>query len=257
MKNFRILCAMLVLFISSCKKEDPDPPIENWCLQFEDEFDSLNTNIWTASTQPKGITARTDRPENLRTENGSLIMELHKENYEGYAYTGSEIQAPAIQKYGKFECRAKLPSANRAWPAFWLLGTGDHYGAWPKCGEIDILEYWGYKAPNFSTNIHTKYSNWQNGKHRENHETSVNLPDATTEFHIYGLEWYKDRLEFYLDGNLYWTYNKISDNWRKWPFDQPMYILFQLYATPDYEGADTDLPAQFEVDYVRIYSACD
>ncbi|MCB0506566.1 MAG: glycoside hydrolase family 16 protein [Cyclobacteriaceae bacterium] len=247
-----ILCAWV-----SCKNEDPEPPVENWCMIFEDQFDSLNRTVWEPTIAPNGITSRTDRSENLRIENGLLIMELHKENYDGYAYTGSDIASIDYYQYGKIECRARLPKANIAWPAFWLLGSYDEYGAWPNCGEIDILEYWGYNAPDFYTNIHTKHSNWKNGKDRAAHSTSYTLSDATEEFHVYGMVWYRDRLEFYLDDNLYWTYHKIKDSWRKWPFDHPMRIVFQMYAGPDYHGSVADLPDQFEVDYVKVYEACD
>ena len=253
----RFAAFIVITVLVSCKKEAPDPSVENWCLVFEDEFDTLDQTVWEPTVDPNGITYRTKRPENLRVENGSLVMELHKENYEGYEYTGTDIASSDYYLYGKFECSAKLPKANRAWPAFWLLGSYDKYGVWPNCGEIDILEYWGNSGPEVYTNIHTKNSNWKNGKKRKDHSTSVTIPDATEQFHLYGLEWYKDRLEFYLDGKHYWTYNKSSDNWRKWPFDNPHRIVFQMFAGTDYEGSDADLPDQFEVDYVRVYEACD
>lgn len=247
----------LQIFLVACKKEPADPAVENWCLVFEDEFDTLDQTIWEVSVAPNGDTYRTDRSENVRVENGLLIMELHKENYEGYEYTGADIASNEYFQYGKVECKAKLPKADIAWPAFWMLGSYDEYGVWPNCGEIDILEYWGHEAPNVYTNIHTKHSNWKNGKNRNEHSTSFSLPDASDQFHIYGLEWYKDRLEFYLDGNLYWTYHKISDNWRKWPFDHPHRIVFQMFASADFEGSDAGLPDQFEVDYVRVYEGCE
>ena len=254
-KQFVVLIILIVLV--SCKKEPSDPHIENWCMVFEDEFDTLDQSVWDVAVAPNGDTYRTDRPENVRTENGFLILELHKENYEGYEYTGTDIASTEYYQYGRIECRAKLPKANIAWPAFWLLGSYDEYGVWPKCGEIDILEYWGHEAPNVFTNIHTKHSNWKNGNDRERHSTSFSLPDATEQFHVYGLEWYNDRLEFYLDGSHYWTFNKFNDNWRKWPFNNPHRIVFQMFASPDYEGSVADLPDQFEVDYVRVYDACE
>jgi len=254
-KQFAILIILTALV--SCKKEDPDPPVENWCLDFEDQFDSLNLTYWTPTVAPNGSTYRTDRSENVRVENGLLILELHKEEYEGYHYTGSDIVSPDLEPYGKIECSARLPTADRAWPVFWLLGSYEEYGAWPECGEIDIMEYWGHQAPNVYTNLHTKNSNYKNGRKRDKHSTSYSLPDATEQFHVYGMEWYRDRLEFYLDGNHYWTYNKLGDSWRKWSYDHPMKIVFQMYATPDYEGSDEDLPDQFEVDYVRVFRACE
>lgn len=254
--NYQFTLLVILVAFVSCKKEEPDPPVQNWCLEFEDQFDSLNLNYWSPTVAPNGITYRTDRPENIRVENGLLIMELRKENYEGYEYTGSDILSPNIEPYCRVECSARLPTANRAWPVFWLLGEYDTYGEWPNCGEIDIMEYWGHAYPNVYTNLHTKHSNFENGRDRNNHSTSHEIADATTQFHVYRMDWYGDRLEFFLDGNHYWTYNKLGDGWRKWPYDHPMKIVFQMYATPDYDGSDADLPDIFEVDYVRVWRAC-
>src|SRR5690606_18107199 len=144
-----------------------------------------------------------------------LVLELRKEEYEGYHYTGSDIVSPDIEPFGRIECSARMPTANRAWPVFWMLGSYDEYGEWPNCGEIDIFEYWGYQAPNVYTNLHTKHSNFINGKDLNRHSTSQVVSDASAEFHVYRMDWYSDRLEFYLDDSHYWTYNKIVSGWRK------------------------------------------
>ena len=36
--------------------------------------------------------------------------------------------------------RAKLPSGDGLWPAFWTLGNNISTVSWPACGEIDIFE---------------------------------------------------------------------------------------------------------------------
>lgn len=252
-----VLCFIIVSF-SACDKNNPIEDTtqkEAWNLIWSDEFNgsSIDQNLWEISETPKGITARTSRNQNLRIENGLLIMELHKEEYDGKHFTGSEIKSRGAILYGKFECRAKLPSASRAWPAFWTLGKFQNYGEWPNSGEVDIIEYWGYSDPQIFINIHTKHSNWENNIDRQNHSKSFSLPDARDEFHVYTMEWYSDHMNFLLDGQLYWTYNKLDGNWEQWPFDKPMLVLLQLYATNDWTGSDSDLPAQFEIDYVRVY----
>ena len=61
-------------------------------------------------------------------------------------------------KYGRFEMRAKLPSGQGSWPAFWMLPTDYVYGGWPKSGEIDIMEAVNLKVAdeegNVESNIH-------------------------------------------------------------------------------------------------------
>lgn len=41
--------------------------------------------------------------------------------------------------YGRFEIRARFNPREGMWPAFWTLGVKEE---WPKCGEIDIMEYY-------------------------------------------------------------------------------------------------------------------
>ena len=43
-------------------------------------------------------------------------------------------------KYGRVEISAKLPRGDWLWPALWMLPVDDAYGAWPRSGEIDIME---------------------------------------------------------------------------------------------------------------------
>ncbi len=43
-------------------------------------------------------------------------------------------------RYGRVEIQAKLPRGDWLWPALWMLPVDDEYGAWPRSGEIDIME---------------------------------------------------------------------------------------------------------------------
>ncbi|XP_055310992.1 beta-1,3-glucan-binding protein-like isoform X2 [Sitodiplosis mosellana] len=43
-------------------------------------------------------------------------------------------------KYGRLEVIAKLPLGELLWPAVWLLPTGWRYGGWPRSGEVDLFE---------------------------------------------------------------------------------------------------------------------
>ncbi|KAG9618885.1 putative beta-1,3-glucan-binding protein, partial [Aureobasidium melanogenum] len=43
-------------------------------------------------------------------------------------------------KFGRIEVEAKLPAGDWLWPAIWMLPKDDVYGAWPRSGEIDIME---------------------------------------------------------------------------------------------------------------------
>lgn len=44
------------------------------------------------------------------------------------------------QKYGLFLYKARLPRGQHIWPALWTAGVVDGSNAWPKTGEIDVME---------------------------------------------------------------------------------------------------------------------
>ena len=96
----------------------------------------------------------TDRPENVRIENGKLVIESRKEMYQGSKYTSTRIKTKKSWKYGRFEIRAKLPAGRGTWSALWALPTDWEYGNWPLSGEIDIMEHVGYDEDVIVTSLH-------------------------------------------------------------------------------------------------------
>jgi beta-glucanase (GH16 family) len=66
-------------------------------------------------------------------------------------------------QYGKIEARMRAPSANGAWPAFWMLGTSTKLNLeWPRTGEIDIMEHVNSSRWVYGT-LHWHDLNWTNG----------------------------------------------------------------------------------------------
>lgn len=56
-------------------------------------------------------------------------------------YTSGKVMTKSFVsiKYGMVEARVWVPNLDLGgWPAFWLLGTANY--AWPRCGEIDMME---------------------------------------------------------------------------------------------------------------------
>ena len=49
-------------------------------------------------------------------------------------------------KYGKVEVKARFPTGDWLWPQISLLPVNDTYGAWPRSGQIDILNGRGNNA---------------------------------------------------------------------------------------------------------------
>lgn len=238
-------------------------------LVWADEFNvdgMVNPKNWTYE---KGFVRNQEiqyytenRPENCRVEDGHLIITGRKENkqyadttsFSDGTYTSASIMTNKKHswKYGRFEIRAKVPSGQGPWPAFWAKGINQNEGiGWPTCGEIDIMEY-SAQGPEM---IHNAI--WGESSSNPSSEPIRLQKDYSDDFYIYSLDWNENRLVFAID-NIVTHVVDISDISHN-PFRQEFFILINLAL-----GASTDrtlggkldpscLPLEYIVDYVRIY----
>ena len=137
------------------------------------------------------------------------------------------------------------------WPAIWMLGLS---GGWPKCGEIDIMENVGYDPDAIHTNMHTaKYNHMK----RNNKGATIKIAKPYEDFHVYAVEWHPDRIDSFLDGKKYFTYQNEKSGEDAWPFDKPEYLILNIAIGGDWggqKGIDNSIfPQKMEIDYVRIY----
>jgi len=242
-----------------------------WSDEFEEEGVIDNSKWHHQTLLPNGsswynneIQHYTDRIDNSNVSNGVLNIVAKKEVYSSQGvtkqYTSARLNSKFAFQYGKIEIRAKLPSGLGTWPAIWTLGKNinengaywDNQGygttSWPACGEIDIMEHWGYNQNYVQSATHTPSS----------YGGTVNIggqviPTASSEFHTYTLLWYPDRLVFSVDGNIHYTYKPIELNSDAWPFNEDQYLLLNFAILPDIDPnfvADT-----LEVEYVRVYQS--
>jgi beta-glucanase (GH16 family) len=198
-----------------------------------------------------------NRPENARVENGLLIIETRKETWQNREYTSAKLRTKGkVQwKYGRFEVRAKLPAGRGTWPAIWMLSAKEPL-VWPNDGEIDIMEHVGYDPGVVHGTVHTQAYNHvkktQQGK-------QINIPDASTAFHTYAIDWTSEKIDFLVDGKTYFTFDKQSygSRYEQWPFDQPFYLILNVAIGGNWGGQqgvdDTIFPQRMEVDWVRVY----
>lgn len=200
------------------------------------------------------------RPENARVENGNLIVEARKEQYEGSEYTSARLVSrfKGDWRYGRIEAYAKLPSGRGTWPAIWMLPTNWVYGDWPKSGEIDIMEYVGYDPGVVHGSIHTEAYNHVLGTQKT---ATFSVPDAETAFHLYALEWTAEKIDIYVDNNKYFTFTNEHKDYKTWPFDQLFHLILNIAVGGNWGGAqgvDPNIwPQKMYVDYVRVYQYVD
>ena len=196
------------------------------------------------------------RTKNARVKNSTLIIEAHKEDYEGKNYTSARLvtKNKGDWKYAKVVVRAKLPEGTGTWPAIWMLPTEWSYGGWPESGEIDIMEHVGYEENVVHGTIHCEAYNHVKGTHKGK---KITIPDATSAFHDYKLEWTAEKIEIFVDDNHYFTFENEGTGWETWPFDKKFHLILNIAVGGSWGGAhgvdDSIFPQQLVVDYVRVY----
>ncbi len=239
---------------------------QTWSLVWSDEFDqagSPDTSKWAYDIGGSGwgnneLQYYTDRPENARVENGSLIVEARKELFNGREYTSARLttRSKADWLYGRVEVRAKLPTGVGSWPAIWMLPVGDSYGdgGWPDNGEIDIMEHVGFDQDRIHGTVHTEKYNHSKNNQKGN---SLTVAGASTAYHVYTIEWSPKRIEFFVDDTLYYIYHNENEGWISWPFDKSFRLILNVAVGGDWGGQqgvdDSSFPQVLEVDYVRVY----
>lgn len=187
---------------------------------------------------------------NHTVSNGMLTIEIKKEN-ENYTSTRITTAKKKEFQYGRIEARAKIPVGKGIWPAFWMLGSNIKEIGWPKCGEIDILEYVGREPHMAYTSLHTQ----------DSHGNTINTKKTTISnieegFHLYAIDWTKDKIVFLIDDKEVYTFQPAPKNENTWPFNQPFYIIVNAAVGGNFGGHeidDTIFPQKFEIDYIRVY----
>ncbi|MDZ7369867.1 MAG: glycoside hydrolase family 16 protein, partial [candidate division KSB1 bacterium] len=196
------------------------------------------------------------RAENARVENGMLIIETRHDNYQNSPITSASLttEGKAAWKYVRVEVRAKIPTGLGMWPAIWMLGVNYRSVGWPACGEIDIMENVGYDPEVIHANVHTKAYNHMRGNNKGDR---ITIKAPWEDFHIYALEWRRDRLDFFVDNVKYFTYENEGTGADAWPFDQPHYLILNSAFGGSWGGSKgldpRVLPQKFYIDYVRVY----
>jgi beta-glucanase (GH16 family) len=292
-----ILLAISFIITSSCSTSETQTVAQFTELVWSDEFDidgAPNPDNWgyDIGTGFNGwgnneLQYYTDRPENITVQNGILIITARDEYFQGSNYTSARIltKGKFEQQYGRFEARIRLPHGKGLWPAFWMLGSNieeendDDLNTfqWPFCGEIDIMENAGSKPTIVSGAIHGPgYS----GGEPILKEYDLENDRVDTGFHIYGVEWGPEYVNFYIDDVLYNQitptdipsspfpdfyedlfqdsdeYEEYEGRWNQWVYDQPFYMLLNVAVGGLFDGPpdeNTIFPQTMLVDFVRVY----
>ncbi len=227
-------------------------------LVFQDEFDtpgapdpakwSYDLGTGSGGWGNNELQYYTNRLENSSVSNGTLKITAIRENFSGAAFTSARLvsQNKYSFKYGKVEARAKLPIGVGTWPAIWMLGNNISTTSWPACGEIDIMEHVGAQQNKIFGTLHYP------GKSGGNADGGTTIvPDASTAFHIYSVEWNAASIKIFVDGNLFHTYVNSASS----PFNQNFFFILNVAMGGNFGGPVEAgfTKSTLEIDYLRVY----
>ena len=161
-------------------------------------------------------------------------------------------------KYGRIEVRARIPSGQGIWPAFWMMGADSETVPWPACGEIDVMENLGREPGIVHGTIHGQ------GFPASGYGKPYMLPnksDFADRFHDYGVLWTPGRIAFYVDdpGKPYAVYaTKDLASGATWPFDgRSFYLLLNVAVGGGWPGppnAGTRFPAEMLIRSIKVWN---
>ena len=274
--NYQVIPFFLLLFLFAEGNAAHAQKRQHWKLTWQEEFNYTGLPDSTKWSYEVGHIRNNEqqyytnaKKENVWVSNGMLTITGRKENQQNQfykkgdkdwrykdstaQYTSASINTlgKASWLYGRIEVRAKLPAGGGIWPAIWMMGANVNEVDWPKCGEIDIMEFIGNHPQDIYGTIH-----FPDSIKRSRSDGGKIIDSTLSMFHVYAIEWDKDKIDLYLDDKKYHSFKiEKAGSGKDNPFRKPFYLILNLAMGANWPGPidDTVLPQQFVVDYVRVF----
>ena len=257
----------------------PDLPEKpGYVLEYEDSFegDALDLAKWTPYMMPHWA-GRKNSAARYELANGILRLKIEKDQLPWFPGRDDDNRASHIQTghyagplgsgigqlkfaddltvidelssarhyaplYGYFEIRLKALPIEGYHAALWMVAYDETEG-----GEIRWFELHGGQMTANRSRIDYGILPWRDpALNEELYETP--LPFNAADFHVYGLEWTPEHVDFFLDGKLISRIDQSPS--------YPMQFMLGLYERPHELAANDpmdDFPRSIEVDYFRGY----
>ena len=225
-------------------------------LSDEFEGETLDPNKWwPRNPNWLGRQPALFHPDNVQVSDGKLHLTMRKQEVpempkdRGYhTYTSAAVQSRTRVRYGYFEVRAR-PMRSHGSSSFWFYANTPE-----RWTEIDVFEIGG-GAPGFerkyNMNVHVFHTP-EEKRHWSVHAVWLAPFELADDNHVYGLEWDRERIRWYVDGVLVrWVENT---HWH-----QTLTLNFDSETMPKWFGLpqDEDLPSTYSIDYVRAWKKAD
>jgi len=241
--------------------------VEDYALVFNDEFNGTildgakwNTEMaWGSDLVINDenqyyvdTTANPDAAYNPFSFDGEALVISAAETPEAMAAVanGQSHVSGALTTLGKFdmsygyvEARVDLPAGKGLWPSIWMLGT-EFIDLKP---QLYMMEFNG-------SNPNSVYHNYnytdEDGNLRSPRQHEVVVEGASEGWQTIGVRWSVGEMVYYVNG--YPTFQVTGES----VASQAMYLIMNLAVGGlwvDDPDETTPNPAEFKVDYVRIY----
>jgi beta-glucanase (GH16 family) len=234
------------------------PAPTGYKLVFSDDFNTVDRAKWNVRNNSWAHNEEsivTSRPANVFVSNGALTLRAIKETYTVGSttrqYTSGYLDTIGHEswQYGRIEMRAKLPTAQGMWPAFWLRDNTN-------LGELDIMEAVGGLP---TRSVQTIHQSTNGDMAKAGHEDV--LPSGTTAtWHTYAVDREPGSVKWYVDDRLVFSKTESVLSWLDPTFNEPMNIRLNLQvggSMPAWYGMPVNgAPlgaSDYVIDYVRVY----
>jgi endoglucanase len=136
---------------------------------------------------------------NVTFNNGlmQLIIDRDPTKANNIPYSGGEFRSKNFYGYGRYEVCMKAIKNDGVVSSFFTYTGPSDSNPWD---EIDI-EILGKDT----TKVQFNFFRDSKGEHEHLHDLGF---DASEDFHVYGFEWHKDRIVWFVDGQEVYSYNK-------------------------------------------------
>ncbi|MEO0895697.1 MAG: glycoside hydrolase family 16 protein [Bacteroidota bacterium] len=277
LKTLSLLCVCLNLSLFA------QPPSEQYQLVLEDQFDDgkLAAHWWPAGVSEcttQGFNAcECDmwyKPAHVMEEDSMLVLLTTADSVRCGGvlkpFTSGAVQTAGTYLYGYYEIRAKIPKGNGMWPAFWLFSKdAEDYN------EIDIFEFCGCKGSRFQAGFFWDVidNDSIDAGELEHEYDNINVGnDGCENFNTYGVEWRKDSIKIYVNGELksallnddrihlpmqVFLNNAVNGCWKGcgWTVSS---APFRIDTRGNcHVSLSTNFPQRFEIDYFKMWQKKD
>lgn len=202
-------------------------------------------------------------PENVSVRDGELVIRADR---AGSGFTGGKaVMNGVVFSYGYIEVTALVPEfQNGVWPVFGFCGTeGTAFKP-----VADIIAVHGAKGKNAAG----MYMKWIDEIYENEHSVnclydgndryrrfypSSSVPDKLSAgYHVFGLEWTRERLSYSCDGEVYCQVDITAKPFE--PFTAGALVKFTAglsIGLPNIDPPDknTKLPTEFRVKNIKLY----